>query len=463
MTGKEESKVSQEQQLQTKEAQPQPSVEKVAEAVKAEALDVLNEFGGYEIVSTTVEGAENMDPGQVALRDIFLTEKENEDERNKLKKRLGFWLTLITSVDNVGEMIEKSQETSQQSEQLLNANLKKALDATTVLETNYRTVATFYQNAAGDKPVKNVTIVNASMEKIADKDNPRVRQLVGDELRDKFDRLDLMNNYGMVVIPGWLGNKQIIDEWGRVCSENKAMLLTDYRNLETPAATMKLFEKDKLTGADNFKSNIMITCNWLVGRGMISEAGEKEPLFIPPSAAQAGRLYDNNIGQVSAGKKYGVLRGISGTRFDIRANDLSDLGDLGLVPTVYEFGQVQAFSARTLFNGSNAGLQTYSVVRTFDWLTKSMMDYLNRMLYRNISVNMEMDITKEVSKFLDRCQREGKVIEKFGKVDVKRDPNQKDRVFVSVNITPFFPAKNFVIFLDGKSGEDGSEWDSKVE
>ncbi len=455
MTGQQEGlqETNQEQIKIQESIQP---LEKVSASAVEEAVDLLKEYGGFELVSTTVEGAENMDPNQIALREIFLYESESEADRKRLKKRLRSWLKLLANAENVGDLIEVSQETSQQSEKLLNANVKVALDASKTLETNYRTVATFYQNAAGDKPVKNVTLVNASMEQISDNDNPRVRQMIGDELRDKFDRLDLMNNYGMVVIPGFLGNKQMIDEWGRVAFENKAMLITDFRNLDSPSTTMKLFQQGKFTGADDFKSNIMMTCNWLVAREAVAEAGEKEPLYIPPSAGLAGRMYDNNIGQVTAGKKYGTLRGISGTRYDIRANDLSDLGDLGLVPFTYEYGQVMAFSAKTLFNGANIGLQTNSVVRTFDWLTKSMMDYLNRMLFQNISTNMEMDINKEVSKFLDKCQREQKIIEKFSAVKVSRDPKQRDRVFVNVNITPFFPAKNFVIFLDGKRGDDGS-------
>jgi hypothetical protein len=438
------------------QVQTRQPVEQVPAAAVEEALDLLSEFGGYELVSTTVESAENLDPNQAALREIFLTEQENAEERDKLKKRLRSWIALLTSVDNVGDMIEKGQELSEQNEKLLNANLKIALDATRKLETNYRTVATFYQNAAGDKPVKNVSIINASMEKIADNDNPVVRKLVGDEMQNKFDRLDLMNHYSMLVVPGFIGNKSVIDEWGRVAFENKVMLLTDFRNLDTPAMTLKLFEQAKMTGEDDFKSNMMMTCNYLVAREAVTEAGEKEPMYIPPSAALAGRMYSENIGQVAAGKKHGLLRGITGTRYDIRASDLSDLGDKGLVPVVFEFGQVQAFSQKTLFNGSNIGLQTYSVVRTFDWLTKSMMDYLNRMLFQNISTNMEMNIRNEVSSFLDKCQRETKVIEKFAGVTVSRDPKHRDRVLVNMKITPFFPARNFVIFLDGKRGDDGN-------
>ena len=50
---------------------------------------------------------------------------------------------------------------------------------------------------------------------------------------------------------------------------------------------------------------------------------------------------------------------------------------------VKEYGKVMAFSAKTLFNGDNLGLQTYSVVRVFDWVTKVLMDFLNRRAFEN--------------------------------------------------------------------------------
>ncbi|MGB3801304.1 MAG: hypothetical protein WA952_15920 [Lewinella sp.] len=433
-----------------------------AEAV-GHAVDSLEEYGGFDLVAGSVDGAGNMEPDSI-LKDIFLEEESNKRERKELRQRLEDWIALITEVDNVGEMIEQSNSRHEEADALLKQNLKKTLDRIAKLETNYRSVANFYRNAAGDKPVKNVTIVNAPLEKLNDLDNPIFLKAIGDELQQKFDRLDLMNSYGLVVVPGFLGSKAVIDEWARTGQEAKAMLLTDFRDLANPDQVMKLWEAGKYTGADEHKGNVMMTCNWLVGRPANEDVGETDPLYIPPSTALAGRMYANNIAQVSAGKKFGVLRGVEGTRFVTRANELSDLGEMGLVPMAYEYGQVQAFSQRTLFNGDNLGMQTYSVVRTFDWLTKSLMDYLNRMLFINISTNAEMNIHREVAKFFFNCQKNG-ILEKYGKVEIKRDPNQKDRVWVKVHATPFFPARNFVINLEGKSGDDPNSppnWDSNV-
>lgn len=427
------------------------------------ALEGLEEYGRFDLVTGSLEGADNLEPGSV-MKDIFLQEDANKTERAALKQRLEDWIALLSEEDNVGVMIERSNAKHEEADQLMRTNLKEALGRIVKLETNYRAVANFYRNAAGDKPVKNVTIVNASLERLNDLDNPIFIRAVTEELQEKFDRLDLMNSYGMVVVPGFLGSKAVIDEWARAAHEAKAMLLTDFRDLTNPDQVMKLWEAGKFTGADEHKANVMVTCNWVVGRPAYDEVGEEEPLYVPPSTALAGRMYNNNIAQVSAGKKFGVLRGIEGTRFVTRANELSDLGEMGLVPMAYEYGQVQAFSQRTLFNGDNLGMQTYSVVRTFDWLTKSLMDYLNRMLFINISTNAQMDIHKEVAKFFFNCQKSG-ILEKYGKVDIKRDPKEKDRVWVKVHATPFFPARNFVINLEGKSGDDPNsppDWESNI-
>ena len=430
----------------------------------SEVLEKLYDYGGFDVISSTVEGGENMKPDSI-LKEIFLEEEGNAPERENLKQRLGDFIQLLSSTENVGEMIEQAQSKGEQAEKVLKTNVNTLLKRTAKLEKNYRTVNAFFQNAVGDNKIKNLTILNASLDKLNDLDTPGFRKAINEELQKYYDRLDLVNSYGMVVIPGFLGSKTVVDEWARTAHDSKAMLVTDFRDLDSPDNVMKLWENGKYTGADDHKANVMMMANWLVGRSAYEEVGETKPMYIPPSGAVAGRMYANNIAQVSAGKKFGVLRGVEGTRFVTRASELSDMGDMGLVPMAFEYGQVQAFSQRTLNNGSNLGLQTYSVVRTFDWLTKSLMDYLNRKLFGNITSNNERQIHQEVSKFFYNCQKAG-ILEKYSNIEVKRDPRQKDRVLVKIHATPFFPARNFVINLEGKGGDEAGanpSWEAEME
>jgi hypothetical protein len=43
----------------------------------------------------------------------------------------------------------------------------------------------------------------------------------------------------------------------------------------------------------------------------------------------------------------------------------------------------------------------------------------------------------------------------------EQDPVQKDRIYLDIHMTPYFPAKNFMIKMDGQKGDDGNEWDTE--
>ena len=40
-------------------------------------------------------------------------------------------------------------------------------------------------------------------------------------------------------------------------------------------------------------------------------------------------------------------------------------------------------------------------------------------------------------------------------------PRQKDKVYLDINMKPYFPAKNFMIKMDGQKGDDGTDWNSE--
>jgi len=241
------------------------------------------------------------------------------------------------------------------------------------------------------------------------------------------------------------------------------MLITDFENLDNPDDVMDLFEMANLTGGDKYRSNVMMACNWLVGRDKYSEVGEDEELFVPPSSALAGTIYNTLMSQVAAGKKHGGLSEVDGVKFDLKKSEIANLEKMGLVPMVNEYGKVMAFSAKTLFNGDNLGLQTYSVVRVFDYVTKVLMDFLNRRAFENFDYETQRELKGQIGKFLNSIAGPGKLIEDFTITRFEQDPNQKDRVFLDINMKPYFPAKNFMIKMDGQKGDDGTAWDSSYD
>ena len=430
----------------------------------ASALDKLREYGGFTFLENIIDGFSNLNPARKARRNIFLSDEQWANERKALVNRLGVWIDLLQSNESAEKMRDKAKDKALQVEELLNKNLHTVLNRTRELEAAYRSVALFYKNTESSK-VKNITIVNAEMDQLKDLDNTLFIDYIGNELKQNFDRLDLRRNYSLLVIPGYLGSNAVLDKWGKLAHNNKVMLLTDFQDLETPDDVVDIFFNADHTGGDVYKSNVVMTCNWLLGRQRETEVGEEENLYIPGSSALAGKIYSTLMSQVVAGKKFGGLNEVESVRFDLKKSEISDLERMGLVPMVNEYSKVMAFSAKTLFNGDNLGLQTYSVVRVFDYISKVLFDFLNRRAFENWTSRTEADLRSQIVKFLDSIQGPTRLIEKFKVIRIEQDPNQKDRVLLDIHITPYFPAKSFVIQLEGRKGDEPDEanWESQYK
>jgi hypothetical protein len=438
--------------------------EKIKELSVEQSSAALIKNGVFALVETTIEGAQNLNPDKKARKKIFLSEDSKKEERASLKKRLGHIIELLSSSDSVAELVENAQAKADSAQTMLSKNLKNALEATRDLERAYRSVNNFYKNTDQDK-AKGVFVMNADLEQLSDLDNTTFIDAVSEELQQNYDRLDLRDNYSILAIPGYLGSKKVVDKWARIAYKNKVMLVTDFEHLDAADDVLDLFESANLTGGDAYLSNVMMTCNWLVGRGKQQDVGEEEDLFIPPSTALAGKVYSTLMSQVAAGRKHGALNEIDGVKFPLKKSEIAQLEKIGLVPLVNEYGKVMPFSAKTLFNGDNIGLQTYSVVRVFDYVIKVMIDFLNRRAFENFNVNTRMDLQKQIVKFLDSITGPGKLIEKFKIIRFEQDPKQKDRIYLDIHMTPYFPAKNFLIKLDGQKGDDpdSAEWQAEYE
>jgi len=440
--------------------------EKLANPVQTmeQSLAKLGKFGGFDFLEAGIDGVASLNPERKARKNIFLSEAGKKKEREDLKKKLLLWMNLITESQDINEMVEKCNSKTEQASTTLKKNLKKALDATHELEVSYRSVSLFFANTQSDK-VKNVTFVNAPLDALKDLDNPRFIEYISNELSQNYDRLDLRNNYSLMCVPGYLGSNKVVEKWARMAHKNKVMMVTDFLETDKADDVVDMFTEANFSGGDVFKANVMMTCNWVVGRAKSTELGEEDDLMVPPSASLAGKMYATPTAQVAAGKTFGSLNEVDGVRFDLKKSEISMLDKIGVIPMVNEYSKVMAFSAKTLFNGDNLGLQTYSVVRVFDYINKVLIDFLNRRAFENWSSRTENDLRSQMIKFLDSVQgpTTSSLIEKFNIARFERDENQKDRIYLDINITPYFPAKSFVLKLDGMKGDGGTQWDTKTE
>ena len=441
--------------------QERPEIKNPLEFLKASS-EKLAKFGGFDLIESTIEGTQNLSPDRKARRNIFLTEQQKKTERDSLKKALLVWAKVLESSNEISDMVNVCEEKAAISQKVLEQNLARAVEESKDLERSYRNVALFFKNSESDK-IKNVSFINCELDQMKDLDNTRFIDSVNEELKMNFDRLDLRNNYSIMVLPGYLGSNKVVEKWSKIAHEHKVMMVTDFEHLDAPDDVMEMFEMANLTSGDKFKSNVMMTCNWLVGRGKFAELGEEDDLYVPPSGALAGKVYKTLMSQVTAGKKFGSMNEVDGVKFPLKKSEIASIEKMGLVPMVNEYGKVMAFSAKTLFNGDNLGLQTYSVVRVFDYVTKVMMDFLNRRAFENFNANTRKDLMSQIVKFLDSITGPDKLIEDFTIKRFEQDPVQKDKIHLDIHMKPYFPAKNFMIKMEGQKGDDGTAWDTAYD
>lgn len=425
-------------------------------------LKELEKFGGYDLLEGAVDGLENMNPERRASKTIFLTENEFKENRENLAKNLELWISLLSSQDNITDMVDTCKQEAASVDKTLKKNLKKAFDKIKNLERSYRAVALFFANAESND-VEYLSILNADKNQLQDSES-KFFKLVSGELTKFYDRLNLKNNYSMLVIPGYLGSKQAVDIWGKIAHKNKVLLVTDFKDRPDFKMLKESLEKESLSGGDPHLSNVLMTSNWLVGRKKYDEIGEEEELFVPPAAALAGKLYNTEnviISQGAAGKKFGTINDAKGTRLDMLKSEIASLIDLSTIPMVFEDNRVMAFSNKSLFNGQPIGLQEYSIVRVFDWIGKVFMNFFNDVAFQNWNSSLKRQLKEEVTKFLDDYRGPGKLIEDYRYDDIRQDPVTKD-ITIEIDIKPFFAARNFHIKLTGHEGAAGKEWDQSV-
>lgn len=443
--------------------QQQPvAVEAVSSQVIEQALQNIAGYGGFSLLESVIKGLANMSPERSTRKKIFLTEEDKKHERQALLKRIRLWIDILKSGKDVGEMFEKCQQRSEAIGKLLTANQLVALDSVRDLEQAYRTVMLFFRNSEQEK-VRNVTFMNASLEQLTDLDNPRFIDCISNEIVLNYDRLDLRNNYSLLVIPGYLGSNKVLEKWAKITDNNKVLLITDFADLDKLDDVVDLFLSANLTGGETYRSHAIMTCNWLIGRGKREELGEANHLHVPPSGGLAGKIYYTRMSQVSAGKEYGGINEVDGVVFPLKKSEISQLEAMGLVPLVHEFSKVMAFSGKTLFNGDDQGLQNYAVVRVFDYVFKKICDYLNRCAFGNWDTESEKNMRKQLVEFLDSVKGPKKLIEKFVILDFSQDKKHPECVHLSFHMTPFYPAKSFFIDMRGTKGEESVEWETSVK
>lgn len=445
------------------ELQERQTVANPAELLQ-KSLSGLDKFGGFQLLKGLIKGVENMDPRRKAIKNVFLNDSAYEDARNRLKNELSLWVEILESGGkDPMEIVDSCKEECQKAERNLSENLFCIHDEIRNLEITYRSLDAFFANA-GQGKVDCITLMNVNKEELGDHDSEDT-QAVRDELERYFDRLNLKNNYSMLVVPGYLGDAETVRMWAQTAYKNKVIMLTDFKDSMNFEMLKEELDDASLQGTDPYLGNIVMTANYILGRKKSELAGEDEDLFIPASGALAGRMSNTEetvIAQAAAGKRYGTLDNVKGARMDLRKSEIAALIDLGVIPMVEEDGRTMAFSNHTLYNGASKGLQEYSIVRVFDWIGKVFENYCNDHAMEIWTPAIKSEITQDIHSFLSDYKGPGGIIEKYTNLKVDQDPKTKD-ISINVEITPYFAAQNFFIELTGRNTAAGVDWEQNTK
>ena len=208
--------------------------------------------------------------------------------------------------------------------------------------------------------------------------------------------------------------------------------------------------------------NVILCANYLLGREKQDVADEYEGLYLPPSGALAGMLYNDNtnISQGAAGKKYGTVSEIKGVRVDLLKSELAALADKQVMPMTFSDGRVMAFNNASLYNGDNMAMKEYPIVRVFEWIKKVLINFLNDEVLQNWDTKISpKELKQKISDFLNANKGFGKLFEDYTwKADPKQDPDTKN-ITLDIDIKPYFAAKNFIVKLSA----DKKQKDCKIE
>ncbi|HEX7400839.1 MAG TPA: hypothetical protein VF369_01550 [candidate division Zixibacteria bacterium] len=440
---------------------------KEAEAISDEELTGIigATFGDYAQIATLlpsfktlegelIRGIEWLDPKKTFQREQFLTKPEFAPGREQLSLRLKAWRETLAADKAIDQLRRDLDQQVEKLEANLTQNLKKVHMEARDLEMIYRAIDAFFMNAKQepDEPI-NVYFSNLSVEELVNPDDRSKFEELGKDVGDLFKEFSVRDCYSICVIPGFLGDAAKIDLIARQLGlPNKLHIVTDFPNLESFEETLDLLEDPtyaNLAGTAEHKQYISVCANWILARAR--NQYEDDELWVPPSSAVAGMIYrhDSEVGisQPSAGYKYGEISEAQWVRFRVNQPAASKLLEKSVVSVTNWDGKVRAMGDATLFSGETFNI--YSIRRTYDYIYKTLRNYLNKQVFLKVDDKFLETLRKDITQFMEQITKgDVPILEKYQlKVFADEEMRRKQEVDVMVVLNPHYPVRTFNIKL----------------
>ncbi len=443
---------------------------------KADLKDILGVgFVGYELVKDHlshfksqdglhIEGVKFLDPKNESFNK-FLTSEEFKDRRKQLKQRLQIWADLLGANEaNSDEFADKLENAIKEADKNLTENMSNIHEAIRPLETAYRGIDLFFQNAAA-RPDSEIYAYfsNVGISDLTDPNDREKFEYLNRQIHDIYGLYDIKNSYSLCCIPGYLGSVKDIDTVARdMGMPNKLHVLTDFKHFDTYEDLADELDDpayDDLRGNDEYKAYISVFGNYVKAEKPESRF-DKEAMWLPPSPMMAGLIYknDNEVGiqAPSAGKANGKMGGVSRTRIKLSEAKNTKINEKGINCVLNwqgDVGDVVAMGADTL--SKDPKFRNYTIKRTYDYIYKTMRNYLNQQVYKGFDDKLKKSIDGDLNKFLSLLQR-NKVINGFTcNVIATNEMIENQQMLLEVALNTKTPIKQYVVKLEALVDESG--------
>lgn len=468
--GEEEKREPQAQPAEAQAAQPEAApAEKISDD---EFSSLLGEsFGDFSKLAALlpsfktpdgdlVRGVEWLDPKKDFQRKEFLGKESFAPQRKLLAQRLKLWAKHLAKEGKIDDIRKELNEQAAKLESNLEKNMKKVHRASREIEATYRAIDKFFTNAQQETDEKiNAYFANISPEELTNPDDKEKFEQLSRAIADLYREWSVKDAFAMCVIPGYLGSVENIDNMARqIGFPNKVHVMTDLPNFEKFEEVMDMLEDPNyanLPGIDAYKQYVSVFANYVQARA--ANQYEDEDMWIPPSAAVAGKMYQGDITvgmqQPMAGFKYGKIADAKYLRFRANQPDASKINEKGVNPLVSFEGTAVAMGASTLFTKET--FNVYSIRRTYDYVYKTLRNYLNKQTFSVIDQRFVDTMRKDIDKFMKAISGGDNILQDY-KVDIFADEEMRKRqeIDVKVSLNPKYPARTFNIeFLAWGEGD----------
>jgi len=382
-----------------------------------------------------------IDPTKKAQYDKFVKDPLFAGARAILGHRARVWEKMLTQTQDLDELIELLEERVQKLSNLMDANLKAAFEKISPIETAYRSADGFFMNAQAEPGEKvDAWFFNAHVSQLMDPDDRTLFENLAGKVQSEYRFWSLKKTYSNLVLPGWVGDVQSLDRLGELAEANKIQVFTDAENFASYNDLVNYMGQDAfegIRGSSPYKKYVSISGNYVLGRP--KHQFEDEDLWLPPSAILAGRIFYNDehvgIQQCSAGYDYGRLTGPQAVRFRVdRPQATKMMNEFGVNAVVDWDGYPRVMGDANLCN--KEPWDSYSRIRTEDWIVKNIFQYLNKQAFLNISNDLLYTIRGDIFNFLDEISdRHGKKAITGFDVEVTASDAQRQKHEVDVKLS----------------------------